>query len=178
MLNNVIQQEERTEEDLIAAGFKYYHRRKQLVMARVLPDDEAPLILELPWDTLIAEAGYYICYDPGDVWYVNRDSYDRWAVRPDIFESTYNEWDVPDWQPNKPESYLMSFGCKPYYKFAGVWAKRLIYPTYIRSLESKSAALIPAGAWLAIGVKNAPWHIEDKEFRSRYQLSDGVENGA
>jgi hypothetical protein len=164
-----IQQREMTDEQRLAEGYTYYERKKQLVMVRELRPEEAPMIIEFPFETVTVEAGYIICYDPGDGQKKKRiNEYDHWPVRPDLFEQTYRRWDVPRWKPNPAAEHLMRNGCRPYYKFAGVWAKQLLEPTYIQSVESDEPVLAPAGMWIALGSKNEPWYMEDETFRSRY----------
>ncbi|MCL4876705.1 MAG: hypothetical protein KJ064_08610 [Anaerolineae bacterium] len=164
-----IQQREMTDEQRLAEGYTYYERKKQLVMVRELRPEEAPMIIEFPFETVTVEAGYIICYDPGDGQKKKRiNDYDHWPVRPDIFKQTYRRWDVPRWKPSPAAEHLMRNGCRPHYKFAGVWAKQLLEPTYIQSVESDEPVLAPAGMWIALGSKNEPWYMEDETFRSRY----------
>lgn len=169
----VIQPKKRTEEELIAEGFVHYPRRKQLVMARELTAAEAPKTIVTPWDTLIAEAGDMICYDPGVERKASLDEYEHWPVQRDLFDKTYAPWDEPDHETTPAEQHLRAAGCKPYYKSAGVWAKRIDEPHFVLTLESRGSVIIPAGAWVCIGEAGEPWSQDDDEFRSRYVVDEG-----
>ncbi len=157
-----------TNEQLIAQGFHYYKPRKRITMARVLQSFEAPKVIKTSWDTIVAKAGYYIAYSPGDVLRKDLDDYDPRPNEPHIFKETYRPWKEPDWKPSRVERYLMKMGCKPYYKTAGVWAKRLKHETWVQSIESSKPSLSPVGAWLCVGTAGEPWTVEDRWFRERY----------
>ncbi len=157
-----------SDEELAAQGFQRYDRKKQLVMARALPETEAPLVFEWPLETLVIEAGYMICYDPGQDERPALNDYDHWPVEPAIFERTFRKWDDADWTPSPAERHLMRCGCAPYFKVEPVWAKKLIADTYVQSLESREPVLVPAGFWLAIGAMGEPWYIDGQTFRYRY----------
>ncbi len=132
----VIKQREWTEPELRNEGFDQYERRKELIMARPLPKSEAPKgIITSSGQRLIALAGDMICYTPGDHIRPSLDAYDHWPVEPDIFKQTYRAWHEWDWQPTPAEQHLMDMGCKPYYKVAEVWAKKLDEAAYVQSLE-------------------------------------------
>lgn len=167
---DVIQRRVWTEEELQEAGFQYYERRKQVVMARELPPEEAPKTIKTSWDTLVAEAGSMICYEPSYMPQPTLDDYNHWPVDRQLFEDTYARWDEPDRTPTPAEMDLLLKGCEPYYKFAGVWAKSLERDTFVLSLESTNSARIPAGAWLCIGVDGEPWSQTEDEFRARYVI--------
>jgi len=164
-----IRQRDWQKSELIAQGFQYYERKKQLIMAARLPESKAPLRIEYPSEVAYAQAGDIIIFDPGMMPPKRLGGYDFWSVKPDIFRKTYRRWDQPDWQPNPQERHLMNHGCKPYYKHAGLWAKRLSAPTPIESLEGDDISIIPAGMWLAIGQRGEPWHIDPKTFTLRYE---------
>jgi hypothetical protein len=169
----IIRQKKWTDKELHSAGFRYYHRRKSLVMARRLPESEAPLTIRANRETLTVQAGYIICYDPGRKAHTRLEDYDHWPCAPEIFHATYKAWDTP-WKPRLAEKRLLDSGCKPYYKFVGVWAKQLEEDTYIQSLESPQPILIPTGDWVAIQGQEHPYHMSDEGFRERYTLgADG-----
>jgi hypothetical protein len=168
-MNDIIRQRRWSKEELVARGFRYHRRRKQVVMARELPAKEAPLTIATPWETLVAQAGYMICYEPGDVVWPALEDYISWPVEPAIFRETYAEWDEPDWEPGKTEAHLMSLGCKPYYKFSGVWAKKLTKETVVQSIESPEPVTVPPGAWVSIGVEGEPYSVTDRTFYNRYE---------
>src|SRR5258705_7219266 len=88
-LSDVIKQRDWSAEALVTAGFAEYHRKKQLLMTRILPATEAPLIIVWPMETIVVEAGYVICYDPAQGIRPALSNYDYWPVRPDIFERSY-----------------------------------------------------------------------------------------
>src|SRR4051794_19808417 len=96
---NVITQRNWTEQELSAEGFCYYPRKKQIVMVRELPASEAPMTIRTQWDTLVATAGYMICYDPGKTIRPTLNDYYHWPVRPDHFKQTYQAWDEPGLSP-------------------------------------------------------------------------------
>lgn len=171
-MDEVMRQRDWTDAELRAAGYRYYQRRKQLVLAGRLPPSAAPLEIHYPLETVIAEAGDVICFEVGDVVHQRVLDYEHWSVKPDIFLETYRKWDVPGWQPGPPVKYLMKHGCRPYYKSQGAWAIRLSEATWIQSLESSEPLLVPEGMWLLIGTSGEPWHNSDEQFRSRYVVED------
>ena len=99
-MTNVIRQQSKTDSQLKRDGFKDYSRKKELVMARRLPAADAPLEIKTNWgETLIAKAGYMICYNTANQFFDNVSQYDHWPVEPQIFEETYKPWDeafLPD----------------------------------------------------------------------------------
>ncbi|MFC1960247.1 hypothetical protein ACFLYO_06020 [Chloroflexota bacterium] len=174
-MNNlaVIRQRQWTDEELAQAGFTYYNRQKQLVLARKLPAAEAPKIIQASWATLTAEAGMIICYNPKTYAAMSSlDDYDHWPVQPEIFAQDYAPWDDPERTSTPAEIHLIKAGCNPYYKKAGAWARQLTEPTYVQSLESQEPVQYPPGAWLCIGSKGEPWAQDDNAFRSRYIIND------
>ncbi|GAB4571633.1 MAG: hypothetical protein Kow0077_08820 [Anaerolineae bacterium] len=167
---DVVRQRTWTEEELQAAGFAYYSRRKELVLARELPAAEAPKQVKTAWDTLVAEAGSMLIYRPDSPEArASLDDYDHWPVDKAIFEQSYAPWD--DALPETPAvRQLLAAGCRPYYKRAGCWARRLTAPTAVQSLESPEPVVHPSGAWLCIGVEGEPWVVSDAGFRARYEV--------
>ncbi len=161
----VLKQREWTDEELQAANFQYYDVRKRLIMAKIL--DET-IDIQLTLEVLTAGEGDIICYTPGTEPRENLDDYDHWPVRRDLFRQNYRAWNEPGWKPNAAELHLITHGCRPYYKKVGVWAQCLQRPMYVQSLESPRPVLIPPGRWLCIGVQGEPYHMNDREFRSRY----------
>lgn len=172
----IIKQRAWSREELVAQGFQYHTRKKQLVMARELPASEAPQTIVTAWDTLVAEAGYIICYDPGDVVWPNLEDYMHWPVEPKIFKETYAEWREAGWTPSETEAHLMSLGCKPFYKYAGVWAKKLNESATVQTLESPEPVDVPPGVWVSIGVEGEPYAVSDRTFVDRYQLPEPSPN--
>lgn len=164
-MDNVLRQRKWTEAELIAADFKLYFPTKRLVMARILPDAKS---IAITLETLAARKGDIICYTPGNVVHENLDDYDHWPVRRDLFRQTYRQWDEPGWKPNPAENHLMENGCRPFYKAAGVWAKRLHRPLTVQSLESPEPVSVPPGRWLCIGTEGEPYNMNDDNFRTRY----------
>jgi hypothetical protein len=168
----IIRQRNWTEAELREAGFHYYARQKQVVMARVLPADEAPLRIRLSEQERVAiPAGYMICYQAGQKTRRGLREYEHWPCRADIFVDSYRAWDEPHWKPTPAEADLIARGCEPYYKFQGVWAKRVTQPTSVQSIESEGPVIIPIGNWLAIGDLGAPYYMDDASFQARYSLS-------
>lgn len=168
----IIRQKQWTPEELAKAGFRYHARKRQIVMARILQPHEAPKTIVTPWDTLVAPAGYVICYEPGDTVWPSLEDYHQWPVAPTIFRQTYARWGGRGWQPTPAEAHLVALGCKPFYKFAGVWAKMLTEPTTIQTLESPEPVVVPPGVWVSIGVEGEPYTMSDWNFTSRYKLSE------
>lgn len=164
----VVRQRTWTERELRAEGFRHYASRRQVTMVRRLPPDEAPKVIKTPWDTIVAQAGYYIAYQTSEAPGKPLDAYAPRPIEPDIFKTTYAPWRVPDWKPSPTEAHLMKLGCKPFYKTVGVWAKRLTEPTYVQSIESDQPSLSPAGAWLCIGSAGEPWTVTNEWFHRRY----------
>lgn len=169
---SILKQREWTRTALLAAGFVQYSRKRSVVMARVLQASEAPKRIKSEWDTLVALEGYLICYDVGDgKRKKSLDAYSQWPVEPQIFLKTYRKWDDKSpWTPNAGEKHLLENGCKPYYKFAGVWAKRLKEPMKIQSLEGVEPIEVPAGGWVTIGVQGEPVSMSHENFTRRYEL--------
>lgn len=171
-MSRIIRQQTWTDEALHEAGFQYYHRKKQLVMARILQDGEAPAHIQTSWgDTLIAHAGYVICYKAGKRVFPALSDYEHWPVEPHIFAQTYRTWDTT-WTPSPPQRHLLACGCQPFYKAVGVHAKILEQPVYIQSLENDYPVLVDAGRVLVIGVKGEPYAMTLENFHSRYDVPD------
>lgn len=169
----VIRQRDWTETELRAAGYRYYVRQKQLVMARALPGEEAPKQIAASWATLYAQAGDMICYRPeGEAARASIDAFDHWPVQREIFEQDYVAWDGPPLPDTPAMRQLRAAGCQPYYKQAGCWARCLTEPAQVQSLESPEPVRYPAGAWVCIGSKGEPWAQPDDDFRSRYVVED------
>ncbi len=168
-MTEILKQRDWTEEELYEAGFQYYERIKQIVMARVLPEAEAPLTIVLnEFETVEVEAGYVICYEPGQFLRARLNDYPHWPVHPDIFDRSYTVWNEPGWQASVPEKHLRRYGCKPYYKSEGAWAKEALEPTPVQSLESKQPILVPVGQWLLISPWGEPWYVDAATFYARY----------
>jgi len=169
-MSHVIKEKAWSEEELRQSGFERYQRKKQIVMARRLPAGEAPLYIKTEQgDTLIAEAGYMICYDAEAELQSSIADYHHWPVDPDIFAQTYALWPVSGWSPNPVQRHLMQHGCKPYFKSAGVWAKSLTEDAYIQSREHEKPVLVKQGRVMAIGAEGEPYHMGDKTFHERYE---------
>ncbi|MBZ0281062.1 MAG: hypothetical protein K8L97_09990 [Anaerolineae bacterium] len=168
----VYKQHKWTDAELKADGFRYFYPIKRVTMARQLPQNEAPKRIKTSWDTIIAQAGSYIAYVAGNTLKSSLDDYEPRPIEPHIFHDTYTTWNEPGWKPTATESHLMRMGCKPYYKTAGVWAKRLTASTLVQSMESPVPSVAPAGAWLCIGVAGEPWSVTDDWFRFRYIIPD------
>ena len=154
----ILKQRQWTEAGLRRDHFHRYDRKQFVVLARELQAIESPMRIKTGWDTLVAHTGYMICYDVGGGESRARmNDYPHWPVEPKIFLKTYRKWDqaIP-WQPNAAEQHLMELGCKPYYKFVGVWAKKLRKPLWMQSLESVEPILVPAGGWVTIGIEGEP----------------------
>ncbi len=154
-IDQVLRQRDWSEQELLENGFRYYARRKSVVLARELPPEEAPLKIAYEDDILIATAGYMICFSAG--WLKRKSLYDyfHWPVAPDHFADLYLEWDEPDWKFNWGQKHLMLLGCKPYYNAVGVWGKKLTQPQWIQSVENEKPFEVPAGAWLFLGAKGS-----------------------
>jgi hypothetical protein len=165
----IIRQQAWTQDQLQSLGFMQYERFKQLVMARRLPPSEAPKLIRTSWgDTLTAQAGYVICYTPGDVVRATLDEYEHWPVEPYIFRQTYRAWKDTDWHPTPTEAALYNLGCKPCYKQANVWAKPLTEDIFIQSLENPHPVRVEKGRVLAIGTQGEPYAMSMESFRERY----------
>jgi hypothetical protein len=166
----VLRQRKWTEEELRSSKLIYYAPRKKLVMARVL---DMTVQVQKTIEILTASKGDIMVYDPGDGKLKSDiDQYEHWPVQRELFRKTYKAWDDPAWRPNEAETYLIVQGCRPYYKYKGVWALLLTQPVLIQSLESPKPVLVPSGRWLVIGSEGEPYHINDRNFRSRYIVPD------
>jgi hypothetical protein len=170
--DQILQQKDWTEQKLLENGFRYYERKKSVVLARELPPEEAPLRIIYENDFLYATAGYMICFSAGWLKRKSMYEYHHWPVAPDHFADLYLTWDNPTWKPKRGEKHLMALGCKPYYNTAGVWAKKLTLPQWIRGVEHEEPFKVPAGAWLLLGAKGstkgAPYWVTDKGFKERF----------
>jgi len=165
----IIRQKQWTEDELRAKGYEYFERIKEVTMVRQLLPHEAPMRIETSWgDTLIAKAGYMICYKPGPVIRHSRDDYEHWPVAPSIFAETYKRWDEDDWKPSSAEKHLMMSGCEPYYKATGVWARKLDEDAYLQSIEHERPVKVRTGQYVAIGVDGEPYSMGDNTLHSRY----------
>jgi hypothetical protein len=160
-----------TDEALIADGFQSCQPIKRLVMARRLPADEAPKIIESDGETLTAEAGYWIAYVAGKTLKATLDEYEPRPIEPHIFAETYRPWDEPDQTLTVTQAHLQQLGCQSYYKFANIWAKQLSTETWIQGMESDEPVLTPAGEWLCIGAGGEPWSVTDEWFQTHYLRS-------
>jgi hypothetical protein len=168
---NVLRQRAWTDEQLQRAGFRHFPPVKRLTMARAMLQTEK---VAVSLEVLKARTGDMMCYTPGDILYKSLDDYDHWPVKTDIFKATYKAWDEPDWTPSPTERFLMQQGCKPYYKWKGIWALRLPINIYIQSLESEGPVIVPRGYWLAVGAQGEPYHMTDADIRQRYVLLDAA----
>lgn len=161
-----------TAERLRSAGFRYFDVRKRLTMARLLPESEAPKYIPTDYEMLVATAGYYICYQPTADRKTHLDDYHHWPVAPQHFNQTYCPWDEPNWKPSSAEVHMMQQGCKPYYKHAGVWARRATKPLKVQSLESQEPLEVPVGAWICVGINGEPYVVSDEDLKQRYIVMD------
>lgn len=161
-----------TAAELSDNGFRYYECRKRVVMARDLSAEDAPLIIETGWDTLVAEAGFMICFTPGDTVREGLYSYEHWPVQPDYFDDLYEEWDESPQELSPSERHLLSLGCRRYFRKGGVWAKRLCREVCVQSPESPEPVVVPPGAWLCITAQGAAWgapySMDEESFSARY----------
>jgi len=169
---DILRKRDWTEAQLKADGYHYFQRRKALMMAGRLPPFAAPLRIVYELETRIAEAGDVLVFEPGMRTRRSLYDYEYWSVKPDIFKQTYRKWDTDGWMPNPPQAHLMRYGCRPYYKVAGVWARRLSKPTRVQSIESPIPVLVEPGAWVLIGTQGEPWYNDDASFRNRYVLEE------
>jgi len=166
-----------TDRQLVEQGFQYYRPVKRVTMVRPLPDAEAPKVIKTAWDTVVARPGYIIAYVAGDTLKSSLDEYEPRPIEPKIFAKTYKSWDDPRWKPSATERHLIALGCKPFYKVAGVWAKKLKQDTYVQSIESSKPVIAPAGAWLCVGTEGEPWSVDDHWFHTRYLLPGSTIGG-
>jgi hypothetical protein len=141
-------------------------------MARELAEEEAPLTIETKWDTLVATAGYMICFKSENTVKNKLYAYTHWPVRGDHFIDLYKPWDEEDWIPTPSEQFLLSLGCQPFFHRVGVWAKKLTQPTIVQSVESPEPAEVPVNAWLCIAAAGSAWgtpySMPDEAFVFRY----------
>jgi hypothetical protein len=167
-MSGFIHKQNWSDDELKRRGFNRYNRKKALVLVRILPAEEAPLQVHTRWgETLIAQAGYMICYTPDEKVMPMLSDYDHWPVEASIFAKTYQKWDQVI--PNTPSVlHLMSQGCRPYYKVAGIWAKQLEEDIYVQSQETEHPVLVEKDRVLAIGVEGEPYHMGSGTFADRY----------
>jgi hypothetical protein len=167
---NVLTQRDWTDDELLEAGFRYYQRRKRVVLVRELPPEEAPLQMRYKDDILTATAGYMICFSAGLQREKSLYDYHHWPVAPGHFADYYLELDDPTWKPTQGQKHLIELGCRPYYNPVGVWGKRLVTPQWIQGVEHNEPFEVPAGAWLLLGAKGsargAPYWNTDEGFCS------------
>lgn len=169
-MSDFITQHDWTPQELRESGFHKFNRKKRMVLARRLPDEEAPLKIRLEdGGLLVAEAGYMICYHPEGGAQPTLADYKHWPVEPNIFAETYEDWDDP-WVPTPAQQHLLQSGCKAYFKAVGVWAKELEAPIYLQSLEHDKPVLVPEGTVVAIGPEGEPYHIDQDTFEDSYEL--------
>jgi hypothetical protein len=167
-MSGVVRKQDWTDQELKNKGFEHVPRKKELVMARELPAAEAPLQIRTHWgETLIAQAGYMICYTVGDEAKARLSDYEHWPVEAAIFAKTYKLWDEA-FEPSPAQEHLLQYGCKPYYKAAGVWAKTLEEDIYIQGVEHEKPVLVAKERVLAIGAEGEPYHMGSETFHDRY----------
>ncbi|HIG39578.1 MAG: hypothetical protein ABGY96_21555 [bacterium] len=164
-----------TEQELRDEGFRYYKRRKEVVLAGELPEEEAPLTIKTEWETLGATASYVICFRSEDIVKDKLYDYLHWPVRADHFADLYRPWDEKGWNPTPSEEHLISLGCQPCFHRVGVWAKKLTRPAIVQSVESPEPIAVPANAWLCVGAEGSAWgspySTTEEGFVSRYDTS-------
>lgn len=173
----IVRRRKWSEAELRSEGFHYYERQKQLVMAARIPEQLGPIKIVYELETVVAQVGDVLCFDPGTRTQRKLMAYDYWSVKPTIFRKTYRTWDDDEWMPTPPQAHLVSFGCRPYFKFKGAWAKHLRIPTVVQSVESPMPIQVPAGAWLIIGEKGEPWHSDADTFARRYIVESTAQLG-
>lgn len=167
--DDIIRQRNYTRDELIALGYEYFERIKEVTMVRQLSPEEAPKSMKTEWgEMLTAQAGYYICYQPGSTVHSTLDEYHHWPVEPSIFERTYRRWDQ-SWRPTPTQHHLLKLGCQPYYKASGVWAKKLDEPVLLQSLEHAEPVKVQTGMYVAIGVDGEPYSMGETTILDRYQ---------
>ncbi len=167
----VLRQRNWTEDELKAKGFTYFPPIKRRVMARVISEDTN---IEVTLEVLSAGVGDIVIYSLDDnTVHENLEDYDHWPVRRDLFRRTYKPWDEPGWKPNEAELHLIMHGCRPYYKYKGVWALKLPIGIYVQSLESPEPVLVPKGRWLCIGTEGEPYNMSEENLRARYVMPRG-----
>lgn len=153
------------EAELSALGFGRYETQREIRMARLVTERDE---VDITKEKLDVAAGYMLCYNPGKEARTTLKDYDHWPVRFDLFHKNYKPWSLDNWQPNPAEKHLMESGCKPFYKAAPVWAKRLKKTVSLQSLESPKPVDIPPGRWLCIGLEGEPYHMANTKFRTHY----------
>ena len=167
--DEVLRQRDWSEDELRAAGFRCWLPRKRLVMAREL---RAAQTVMSNFGPLQALPGDMLCYRPEDP--TQPGAGERWPVRHELFERVYRPWDEALPQLAGIEA-LQQAGCRPWYKYRGVWALRLHAARRVQSLESAQPVTVNAGNWLLIGLAGEPWHMDDAAFHSRYHLPEEAE---
>ena len=158
----VLRQRDWSEDALRAAGFRFWLPRKRLVMARELSAAQTVMSNAGPLQAL---PGDILCYRPDDP--AQSGEGERWPVRRELFEGVYRPWDEALPQLAGLEA-LQQAGCRPWYKYRGLWALRLQAARRVQSLESAQPVTVAAGNWLLIGLAGEPWHMDDAAFHSRY----------
>lgn len=153
------------EAELSALGFGRYETQREIRMARLVTERDE---VDITKEKLDVAAGYMLCYNPGKEARPSLKDYDHWPVRFDLFHKNYKPWPLDNWQPNPAEKHLMENGCKPFYKAAPVWARRLKKSVSLQSLESPKPVEIPPGRWLCVGLEGEPYHMADAKFRTHY----------
>lgn len=154
---------------LIVQGFRYYPLKKQVVMARPVTLEEAPLLVMMEHDIMIAETGDMIYYQPDPFRMQEAEEIEFRALPGDEFHRLYTMWDE-SWHPTTNEELLMAHGCQPYYKRGGVWAKRLDEPQEVDLLDGLTPITINSGEWLVIGDMDEPFRLDHYNFRKRYEV--------
>lgn len=162
-------QQQWTDQALLADEFLSYRAVKRITMARMLLPDQAPKIMKIDAHTIIDETGYWVVYVAGET-VKTMDDYKPRSIEPTIFAKTYRPWDVPNRELTLTEVQLQRFGCQPYYKIMGVWAKRVTNEIWVQSLEGNKPLLAPKGTWLCIGSEGEPWSMTDVWFQAHYRL--------
>lgn len=163
------EQREWTEEQLLEAGFKWYERKPELLMATVCWERR---VIKATWGDLIAEPGDIIIVEPDvdcsawGLW-----DYHHWPIAMDNFLKNYEPWPYEKYFDNDAaEELALYYGCFPVIRIGGIWAKPMELGFLAKSRESAYYDEYPAGAWLCIDSEGGPYVQDEFGFRGRYSV--------
>ncbi|MBZ0294602.1 MAG: hypothetical protein K8L99_18705 [Anaerolineae bacterium] len=119
--------------------------------------------------TVRIESGDVITGNPGDYVCVNAEDNTRWIVNGDIFRRTYapDAIDTLKIRMGTVQHKLLLQGFKPYRKYQVTWAKRLVLPMTVHTLEGDVHAR--AGDYLCMGLDGDQWPQPAARFERLYE---------
>ena len=157
-------------------GFRYYDRKMKVSMVYFLTKMMIPRTIVTDWgENLIAtDSSYVVTISPLESDESRPiDELPAHPIQWDIFTKTYKPLSIDLNKLNKAERSLINQGCRPFYKFVGVWGKLVTGETWINGLEHGNEEVeVPVGHVLMIGVDGEPYHTSLRKFVGLYEANN------